>query len=423
MKKLTIIFLLPISFIFLYSCNKEGCTDQTAINYDENADNDDGSCIYDEDGNGNGGSGSGGVDTEDPDYNLAGTTSTPTVIENVYDSDNLFDYYIDGTWTISGPVEIEPGVRILMKSGARVEVSENGSLSAVGTSADKIAFIGEESLEGYWDHIRFNQSNKTANELTHVEIKYGGGNSNSFRDASVFMNGNARLKMNNTLIEGSQRYGFKVRSSDGNLDEFSNNTISQGSSHPIYLNNLGQLENFAGNNDVSTGNAFNKILIAGNSVEFPKDIPFVNATVLLTGTSSVEAAVTIAAGNYFEMGSGARIDVKSGGSLAMIGTASEHITFTGEEQVAGYWDYIRFSDSQSPNNEMQYVDISYGGGNDNSYSNASVPINGSSYLKMGNSSVSYSERHGVKVRSSNGTFDDDGNNTFSNNGLDDINLP
>jgi hypothetical protein len=408
--------ILAFSVMLAMACKKEGCTDQTASNYNSKAKNDDGSCVYD----GTGGGGSGGTN----DFqNLAGNTSSPITISNIVSSSTAYDYYIDGTWSINAAVTIEPGVRILMKSGAKISVNENGSLNAVGTSANKIAFIGEESLEGYWENIRFNQSNKTNNELTHVEIKYAGGNINSFQDASVFLNGNARLKMNNSLIQSSQWYGLKVRSADGNIDEFSNNTISQGMSHPVYFNNIGQFENFAGNNNLSSGNEFNTLFVDGGNVEFSKNMPFVNATILLRGTSVINAAVTIAAGNNFEMGSGARIEVDVNGSLSMIGTTSEHITFTGEEQLAGYWENIRFDDSQSPDNEMQYVDISYGGGSSNSFQDASVFINNSAYLKMGNSSVNHSQRHGVKVKSVDGTFDDQGNNSFSNNGLDDINLP
>lgn len=410
------LLLFTAALALAVACKKDGCTDQAASNYDEEANNDDGSCQYD----GTGGGGSGGTDDI---QNLAGNTDSPTTITDEVSSSSAYDYYIDGTWSIDADVTIEPGVRILMKAGSQVSVNGNGSLSAIGTSADKIAFIGEESLEGYWDNIRFNQSNKTSNELAHVEIKYAGGNSNSFQDASVFLNGVSRLKMSNTLIQSSQRYGLKVKSDEGNIDEFSNNTISDGGSSTIYLNNMGQLENFAGNNNLSSGNQSNRVLVDGGTVEFSKNIPFVNSTILLVGTSNIDADVTIGAGNNFEMGSGAQIEVNASGSLSMIGTASERITFTGEEQLAGYWDNIRFDNSQSPDNEMQYVDISYGGGNDNSFQDASVFINSNGYLKMGNSSVSDSQRHGVKVKTVDGTFDDQGNNSFSNIGMDDINLP
>lgn len=416
--KLNQVLILAFSAMLALACKKEGCTDQAASNYNSEAENDDGSCEYD----GTGGGGTGGGGTGDI-QNLAGNTDSPITITDEVSSGTAYDYYIDGTWSINAAVTIEPGVRILMKSGSQISVNENGSLSAIGTSADKIVFIGEESLEGYWDNIRFNQSNKTSNELTYVEIKYAGGNSNSYQDASVFLNGVSRLKMNNTLIESSQRYGVKVRSDEGNIDEFSNNTISDGGSSTIYLNNIGQLENFAGNNTLSSGNQSNRIFVDGGTVEFSTNIPFVNSTILLGGTSNIDADVTIAAGNNFEMGSGAQVEVNASGSLSMVGTASEHITFTGEEQIAGYWDNIRFDNSQNPNNEMQYVDISYGGGNSNSYQDASVFINSSGYLKMGNSSVSHSERHGVKVKTVDGTFDDQGNNSFSNIGMDDINLP
>lgn len=421
--KTTQLFTLIIgSAMVLAACKKEGCTDQSADNYDPNAENDDGSCVYDGTGGGDG-DGDGGGGNTDELQNLAGDSNSPITISDVYSDNSVYDYYIDGTWDINAAVTIEPGVRIMMKSGARVEVNENGSLSAIGTGANKIAFIGEQSVEGYWDVIRFDESNNPSNELTHVEIKYGGGDDFYLRNASVFVRGKARLKMNNTAIENSERFGLKVSSIDGYLGEFNNNTIKDCSSNPILINNMGQLENFAGNNSLSTGNTYNKIYVDGGDVNSPVDIPNVNSTILLTSISNINAAVTVAPGNYFEMGSGAQIEVNSGGSLAMIGTASEHITITGAQEVKGYWKCIRFDDSNNPDNEMQYVDISYGGGDDFYLRNASVYIYQSGYLRMGNSSVTNSERDGVKVYSTDGTFDDDGNNTYSNNNGDNVNLP
>lgn len=152
----------------LAACKKEGCTDQSADNYDPNAENDDGSCIYDGTG---GGSGGGGGNTDEL-QNLAGNTGTPLTISDVYSDNTVYDYYIDGTWEINAAATIEPGVRIMMKSGAQVEVNENGSLTAIGTGANKIAFIGEQNVPGFWEYIRFDDSNNPSNELSHVVIKH-----------------------------------------------------------------------------------------------------------------------------------------------------------------------------------------------------------------------------------------------------------
>ena len=43
----TILFFSFILLLAVYSCKKEGCTDPAAINYDDEAKKDDGSCEYD----------------------------------------------------------------------------------------------------------------------------------------------------------------------------------------------------------------------------------------------------------------------------------------------------------------------------------------------------------------------------------------
>lgn len=416
MKTIKYLTLIALAGMITFSCKKEGCTDQSASNYDANAENDDGSCVYD-DPNG------GGNNNSDDLQNLAGNVSSPETIVDIASDNSLFDYYIDGTWEINAAVTIEPGVRIMMKSGSEIEVNENGSLTAIGTPTNKIAFIGEQNVQGYWDVIRFDASNNPNNELTYVVVKYAGGDDYYQRNAGVFVRGNARLKMNNTTIEECDRYGLKVNDAEGYLGEFNSNSITGSGWNPIYLHNLEQLANFSGNNGLSTNNTYNSVKVDGGNVDDPVDIPFVNAPLFMEGTTDINAAVTVAAGNYFEMGSGAQIEVNTNGSLSMIGTSSDHITVTGAQQVKGYWNCIRFDDSNNPSNEMQYVDVSYGGGDDYYLLDASVFIKAGGYLRMGNSSVTYSERDGVKVEDPNGTFVDDGNNSFSNNDGQDVNLP
>ena len=45
MKKITLLIMLGVAVGFS-SCNKDGCTDPTALNYDSKAEGDDGSCVY-----------------------------------------------------------------------------------------------------------------------------------------------------------------------------------------------------------------------------------------------------------------------------------------------------------------------------------------------------------------------------------------
>ncbi len=46
MRKLILFLALTVSVTSIQSCKKKGCTDPVAINFDEKAEKDDGSCTY-----------------------------------------------------------------------------------------------------------------------------------------------------------------------------------------------------------------------------------------------------------------------------------------------------------------------------------------------------------------------------------------
>ena len=50
------------------------------------------------------------------------------------------------------------------------------------------------------------------------------------------------------------------------------------------------------------------------------------------------------------------------GSLSAVGTEADPIVFTAEQAIAGYWDGLEYSYSDSPDNALDYVTIEYGGG-------------------------------------------------------------
>ena len=120
------------------------------------------------------------------------------------------------------------------------------------------------------------------------------------------------------------------------------------------------------------------------------------------------------------MGPGARMEVRSTGSLAIVGTPGDRITITGEQEAKGFWDFIYFNDTNSPNNRIEYADISYGGGSSLSNRDGIISSRGSSNFAVGNSSITNSMRYGITLGNSS-TWEDLGQNVFEGNELGDIN--
>ncbi|TVR80742.1 MAG: hypothetical protein EA412_04400 [Chitinophagaceae bacterium] len=355
---------------------------------------------------------------------LTGWQEEPRTLENRFSDPNASDYIVESTWLLRAHVIVEPGVRIEMSSGARINVAEGGILTAEGTEDEPILFIGSEPVAGYWDYIRFDHSNSVNNILSHTIIRYGGGYSTSFTDAAVFVNNDSRLTLKNSEISHSATNGFKVNFSSGIVQDFKNNTISHCQQYPIKLASIAQIATFDETSIFVSNNTYEAISVEGAHIESPLSIPKVNGPIILNGLTYLKAAVSVDAGSEFLMGPSSRIEVTQDASLNMIGTENNRITFTGREEMPGYWDYIRFNNSNYSLNELQYVDVSYGGGGPSgAFADAIIFVNGGGYVKMGNSSVNYSEQYGVKVRNQNGNFVDEGNNTFTGNLLGDISLP
>ena len=70
---------------------------------------------------------------------------------------------------------------------------------------------------------------------------------------------------------------------------------------------------------------------------------------------TIDPGVTI----YFEQDT--RLLVGSGAELVAAGTVNQPIVLTGTESTRGYWRGLKFSSSNSFNNQLDYVTIEYGG--------------------------------------------------------------
>lgn len=111
------------------SCKKEGCTDETATNYDSKAKKDDGSCLFEEE------------PTEVGTVNKAGNITS----NETWTADNIY--------VITGKVVVNSGVTLTINPGTIIKgaegtgtlasalvVAQGGKINAVGTASQPIIF-------------------------------------------------------------------------------------------------------------------------------------------------------------------------------------------------------------------------------------------------------------------------------------------
>ncbi len=119
----------------------------------------------------------------------------------------LFDQVdVDSTLTLS------PGSVFIGVSGASFNVSQDGSLNAVGTAIAPITFSGSQSTPGFWDGIAFAFSDSTQNVLEHVTISDAGGGGAPNSRGAIALNCNvsfsSRLSLSNMTVSNGISWGL-----------------------------------------------------------------------------------------------------------------------------------------------------------------------------------------------------------------------
>lgn len=275
---------------------------------------------------------------------LSGTVESPTILEDIIEGPGA-DYYITSKWTLNAAVTINPGVNIMMKSGASIYVSENGSINAEGEATLPITIFGEQATKGYWADITFASSNQPANIMEYVIISDGG---DGYGDGLLTVKGNSQLSMSNCIISNSKKYGLFVVNEDVQLPVFEQNDIAQCTDYPIrlYTNQLHYIDStthFLNNGDNSavevTGSTLSENVVWKN----------LRGPALFTGPyNDIQGDVTVEPGALFLMGPEALIRVESEGSFHLNGTVDEPITIRGKVDSPGYFASITFEDSNNP---------------------------------------------------------------------------
>ncbi|HDP35749.1 MAG TPA: hypothetical protein ENN29_11650 [Candidatus Hydrogenedentes bacterium] len=117
----------------------------------------------------------------------------------------------------------------LAAAGYSMSVNEYGSLTATGTAEAPVIFTGAEAVPGYWDGLRFYNSNSESNMLSYVKVEFGGG----YFDANLYVTGSAanptQIHATHCAFENSAQWGVllkgvvEVNEDMGAVNSFSGN--------------------------------------------------------------------------------------------------------------------------------------------------------------------------------------------------------
>lgn len=353
-----------------------------------------------------------------------GWISNYTEDDDTWEALNVPYYLAGNAHRIASAITISPGVTIVAAENGGLDVFPDGSLNAEGTALDKINLKGLEDLPGYWLGINV-QSNKAANKLAHVNIMNGGsdGFDGANLKANIMVEDNGRLVIQNTVSSKSGGYGLYVRSLDSSIPDFANNTFTENAAPVMTL--IKNFSSFDKESDYS-GNTKDYIdTFWSNNNDLTGTHTWLNLNVPYRLNSNVEdiaGSVTIEPGTTITSAQNGGLEVVTGGSLNAVGTLTDKITFSGEEDVTGYWTGLRFN-AASADNILDFVIVSNGGsdGFDGGNRKANIEIGPNGTATITNSALNKSGDAGIRVQSGGGLTQSD--NTFADNvGVDIDNL-
>ena len=289
---------------------------------------------------------SGNVDNKNyisiPDSTTVSTDQTWNALDVPYKLKNI---------DLEALLRISPNTTLIFKADGNFRIEGNGTLIARGTQTEKITFTAEQETPGYWHGLQFTFSG-TANELEHVKVDYAGGTSGNGTGAITLFGAPGRLKLHNSSVSNSLRYGLDFDDPEHIIDvkniSLTNNEKGSVLIDPDIVSKLDYASDY---ND--------PIVLAKGRFDSDQTIKNLGVPYHL-GSYDIYSSLIIEAGTNLVFAAGGGLKTRSEGSLSAIGTDSQPIIFTGKQEVSGYWSGIRFF-TNSLSNKLDHTVVEYGG--------------------------------------------------------------
>lgn len=337
-------------------------------------------------------------------------------------------YFMDGYFYINTNLQLSAGTTLLFSVNGGLNISNGGSLKALGTAEQPITFTAKNSDGNTWKGIQYTFSNSANNQLDHVVVEYGSGSgTNGEANLIVFGNSPNQISVKNSIFRNGLNYGVSFDTGTS-IVAFSNNTIT-GNRLPIKLPAalVDKLENhaiYSGNSFL--GNTEDIVDVLTDTLDSAAGLrwPNIGVDYRASGNLYIDGQVLIEPGITLAMAAGSYIWVSSSGVLVAEGTAELPIRITSSSIYSllggkpGDWAGIQFVNSTG--NSFNHVTVEYGGGTG---LNASANVvaygnNTGSGLSVQNSTIQHSAGYGIWLSQESVLLSNiASSNSYNNNGL------
>jgi len=346
-------------------------------------------------------------------------------------------------YNINQLLTISAGAILEFANGAGLRLGEQasdcstttGALNATGTAEEPIVFRGVTEGRGTWLGIGINSSSPN-NKLIYCEISGGGSadfyNASDFA-ANVTLQCESKVIIQNTTIGESGGYGIYLLDEDAELDQFTENTITDNELSPVWLH-FPQVDQLDAASTYAEGNGQMYIEVEGEAIVDADltvkklEVPYRIGPDGRGRETFVEKILTIEPGVVMEFETSAGIILGSpgvdciptSGVFNAVGTAEEPIVLKGATEGQGTWVGIGIN-SSSDQNKLIYCTLSGGGSGQlyNAGGQGNLVIHCEGRAEVSNSTISDSGGWGIDfVQGGNSLTESD--NTFSNNTSGDI---
>jgi len=254
---------------------------------------------------------------------------------------------------------IEPGTTIEFEENSGMGVYDNGSIQAIGTSAQPITLRGKSAARGYWRGIHI-ETNTLDNQMDHVNISDAGSNYVYCCNgaATIYLKG-GKLSIKNSTLSDGENIGIYANGG-ADLREYENVTIQSHSGFPAYLH-IERLSQLDGEGSDYTGNDEDFVYVFSSDVNSGTEVAKLNVPYLFEGAVfDVKDELNIGQGVDIAFEENGGIGVTSGGSLNIDGSSSNKVLIRGKEAVKGFWRGIHI-ETNSSNNVIDHAIISDAG--------------------------------------------------------------